>query len=117
VPDCTTIEEAIRLARTDATAAGGAARKAFGVAGEALGRGLAALTNLLNLRRIILSGEGVLAFDLLAPALEASWQAHAFSTAARDCELIVDVVDDDLWARGAASLVIHQALQRVGGAS
>jgi predicted NBD/HSP70 family sugar kinase len=108
--DCRSIAQAMRWARSDEGLAGEAAREAYRLAGEALGRGVAALCNLLNLQRIILSGEGVDAYDLLGPALESAWQAHAFSSAARDCELMVDAVDDDLWARGAACLVIHQAL-------
>ncbi|WCB91827.1 N-acetylglucosamine repressor [Baekduia alba] len=112
-PACASLDDAAALAREDRGTAGVAARQAFAVAGEALGRGLAVLCNLLNLERIILSGEGVATHDLFGPALDASWRAHAFSTAATDCQLVADAVDDDLWARGAACLVINEALQAV----
>lgn len=46
------------------TAAGAAAREAFAVTGHALGRGLAALCNLLNLDKVILSGQGAIAYAL-----------------------------------------------------
>ncbi|HEX5493052.1 MAG TPA: ROK family transcriptional regulator [Mycobacteriales bacterium] len=109
---CGSLGAAVDLARAGQGAAGVAAREAFAVAGDALGRGLAALCNLLNLGRIILSGEGVVAYDLIGPALIGALRRHAFSTAARDCEILVDAVNDDAWARGAACLVIHDAVVR-----
>lgn len=36
--------------------------------------------------------------------------AHAFSDAADDCAIHVDPVHDDLWARGAACLVIRETV-------
>jgi predicted NBD/HSP70 family sugar kinase len=107
---CRSIPQAMRLARKDTTTTGLLARNAFATAGTALGRGIAALCNLLNLDKIILSGEGVSAYDLFGPALDAAWRAHSFSTAADDCELIVDVVDQDLWATGAACLAIQNVV-------
>lgn len=109
-PKCKTLTQAMRLAHDDHGAGGSAAKAAFEHTGEALGRGLATLCNLLNLEKIILSGEGAVAYDLFGPSLQAAWRAHSFSTAAQDCELIIDVVDDDLWARGAACLVIQAAV-------
>ncbi len=55
------IGEAAAIAR-DGDAA---AMAAFSRAGDALGRGIAALVNLVNPSRIVLSGEGVVASDLL----------------------------------------------------
>jgi hypothetical protein len=65
------------------------------------------LSNLLNLEKVILSGEGVIAYPLFRAELESSWRRYSFSTAADDCDLIIDPVDDDLWARGAACLAIQ----------
>jgi predicted NBD/HSP70 family sugar kinase len=95
-----------------AAARGGepAAVAAFEAMGEALGRGLATLCNLVNPRRIVLAGERASAFDLFGPACTRAWREHAFSTAAENCELIVDETDDSLWARGAACLVIRDAV-------
>jgi predicted NBD/HSP70 family sugar kinase len=107
VRDCRSVQQAERLALDEETAAGAAAREAFAVMGRALGRGLAALCNLLNLDRVILSGEGVVTYDLFRSELTASWRKHSFSSAANDCDLIIDPVDDDLWARGAACLAIQ----------
>lgn len=101
-----TIEEAVAAARTgDAVAVG-----AFEAMGEVLGRALATLCNLVNPGRVVLAGERASAFDLFGDACVRAWRAHAFSTAATDCELIVDETDDSLWARGAACLVIRDAV-------
>jgi predicted NBD/HSP70 family sugar kinase len=100
------IEEAVAAARDG----DGRAVSAFAAMGDALGRGLATLCNLVNPGRIVLAGERAGAFDLFGDACMTAWRAHAFSTAATDCELIIDVTDDSLWARGAACLVIRDAV-------
>ncbi|MET9930548.1 ROK family protein, partial [Streptomyces sp. NPDC006324] len=96
---CTTIEEAITLARSGSNAARNVALAAFAEAGSALGRGLAGVCNLLNLQKIIIAGEGAVAHDLFGPAMNEALEARAFSTAAQDCHIHVDPVQHDLWAR------------------
>jgi predicted NBD/HSP70 family sugar kinase len=88
-----------------------AALDAFAAMGAALGRAMATLCNLINPEKIILSGESVRAHRYFGPACEESLSAHGFSTAARDCEVVTDVADDDDWARGAACLAIREAVQ------
>jgi predicted NBD/HSP70 family sugar kinase len=100
------IEEAVAAARRGDPVA----RTAFEAMGTALGRALATLCNLVNPGRIVLAGERAGAFDLFGDACTRAWRAHSFSTAAVDCELIVDETDDALWARGAACLVIRDAV-------
>ncbi|CAL9646514.1 hypothetical protein SUDANB96_06526 [Streptomyces sp. enrichment culture] len=112
--ECSGITEAIELARSGTGSARTVSRSAFAEPGTALGRGLAGLCNLLNLQKIIIAGEGAVAHDLFGPAMTQAMQAHAFSTAAEDCDIRVDPVQHDLWARGAACLVIQDA---VGGAA
>ncbi|MGD6755791.1 ROK family protein [Streptomyces sp. BH105] len=109
--DCTRITDAIDLARGESTAARTVARAAFHEMGVALGRGLAGMCNLLNLEKIILAGEGAVAYDLFGPALNDTLAALAYSDAARDCHIHVDPVTHDLWARGAACLVIRDAVR------
>jgi len=100
------IERAVEAARDgDSRAAA-----AFEAMGAALGRALATLSNLINPGRIVLAGERAGAFDLFGEECTRAWRAHAFSTTATDCELIVDETDDSLWARGAACLVIRDAI-------
>lgn len=103
---CASIEDALALAR------GGnqGALAAFDAMGAMLGRGLATVCNLVNPRRIVLAGERAAAFDLFGEACRRSWHEHAFSSAAADCELVVDVTDDAQWARGAGCLVIREAV-------
>ncbi|HEY3871184.1 MAG TPA: ROK family transcriptional regulator [Actinocrinis sp.] len=101
------IEEAVAAAR----AGDPLAVAAFEDMGEALGRALAIVCNLVNPGRIVLAGERASAFDLFGSSCIKAWRQHAFSTAAERCELIVDETEDDaLWARGAACLVIRDAV-------
>lgn len=101
----------VGMARHETGPAGDAARAAFTAAGDALGRGIAGLCNLLNLQKIVLAGEGVAAYDLFGAAMAAAVERHAFSAAARDCVIELDPVTDDLWARGAACLVIRETVR------
>ena len=88
-----------------------AARAAFAAAGDALGRGLSTLCNLINPALVILAGEGVSVYDLMRPAAEDALAHHSFSTAAADCTLLVDPVDGDMWTRGAACLVLQATVR------
>jgi len=109
---CADIDTAAALARrSEPSADSSAARAAFAAAGDALGRGLATLGNLLNPELIILAGEGVAVLDLVRPAMDEALAYHAFSTAASDCTVLIDPVNDDLWARGAACLVIRETVR------
>jgi predicted NBD/HSP70 family sugar kinase len=104
------IDAAAALARSGQGRDAKVALAAFAEAGQALGRGMAGLCNLLNPEKIILSGEGASLQDLFAPSMVAALREHAFSSSATDCEIVVDEVNDDLWARGAACLVIREAV-------
>lgn len=106
----TTIEDAIALARGPRAVGRKAARDAFRAAGDSVGRGIAVLLNVLNLEKVVLSGEGLVASDLFGDAMQQAVEAHAFSSAARDCELVIRQLGDDAWARGAACLVIREAV-------
>lgn len=109
---CADIGTAADLARDrTASADGRMARAAFAAAGEALGRGLAALCNLLNPEMVIIAGEGVNHLDLMRPSMDEAFDYHAFSSAASDCAVLVDPVNDDPWARGAACLVIRETVR------
>jgi predicted NBD/HSP70 family sugar kinase len=110
VPGVESVARAAVLARGGGEHAA-VARTAFAAAGDALGRGLAALCNLLNLEKIVLAGEGAAEHDLFGPAMTAALERHAFSEAARDCVVEIDPVTDDLWARGAACSVIKETVR------
>lgn len=87
-----------------------AAQGSFQRAGHALGIGLAALLNIINPALIVLSGEGLAASDLFIDAMQASLTEHAFSTAAADCELLIRPLGPEIWARGAASIVLDRLI-------
>ncbi|WP_406386843.1 ROK family protein [Streptomyces sp. NBC_01618] len=99
------------LARSGPEAERRAALDAFAVAGDALGRGLACLCNLLNPGLIVIAGEGVVAHEHFGPAMTAALERHAVSTVARDCVIKIDEESETLWARGAACLVIKESLR------
>jgi predicted NBD/HSP70 family sugar kinase len=82
------------------------AREVFQRAGEALGRGLATLLNLLNLEAIGLCGEpAILSSGVYLDTVRDTLGRRAFSTAADDCDLWIEERTDELEARGAASMV------------
>lgn len=97
----------------DITAAAALAREgnqgataAFTTAGDALGRALAIVANLLNPHRIVLSGEGLAASDLFESAARESFARHAFGQAV-DCDLVTRPLPEHTWARGAAAVAIQ----------
>jgi predicted NBD/HSP70 family sugar kinase len=102
-----TLDQAAALARDGDEAC----RCAFAEAGEALGQGISILLNLVNPARVILSGEGVIASDLLLDNLRQSLQRHTFSDAA-DCDLVIRPLADESWARGAAANVLRHLIDR-----
>jgi len=99
-----TIERLIDVARQgDAVA-----RQIFGDAGHRLGMSIANLINLFNPRLILISGEGVRNGDLMFGPMRESIQALAVPELLADAEIRIEPLGDDAWARGAASLVLHE---------
>ncbi|MEU8363177.1 ROK family transcriptional regulator [Nonomuraea sp. NPDC048882] len=97
-----TFEDAVALAR-DGDAPVGAV---FARAGDAIGSGIAAVANLVGPARIVVSGEGLAAYDLFEPHIRAGFQRQAFGTAA-DCPLSIRPLPFEEWARGAATVSIQ----------
>ncbi|GAA4804214.1 ROK family transcriptional regulator [Streptomyces ziwulingensis] len=83
-----------------------AAREAYARAGDAIGRGIATVANLLGPERVIISGEGLAAYDLFAEQIRAAFHAAAFGSAA-ECDLRTRPLPFDEWARGAAATAIQ----------
>jgi predicted NBD/HSP70 family sugar kinase len=78
-------------------------------AGEALGRGLSMLLNLLNLELVLLyAEEPLLNATTYLESVQAALEAHAFSSAANDCRIIPKVLTDILEARAAASMAFQR---------
>ncbi|MFF1924058.1 ROK family protein [Streptomyces sp. NPDC058221] len=97
------LADAVRLAR----AGDAAARTVFTRAGRALGLGIASVANLIGPERIIISGEGVAAYDLFSDEIRRTFADQAFGAAAR-CELVVRPLPFETWARGGAAMAAHR---------
>jgi len=93
---------------TPAQAGDPGARAVFACAGNVLGQGIANLLNIFNPQKIIISGEGTRAGDLLFGPMRESIANHVMPGLASDTSIQIDAWGDDAWARGAASLVLRQ---------
>ena len=100
-----TIDDAVALAR------GGdePALAVFERAGTAIGLGIAAVANLVGPARIVVSGEGLSAYDLFEPHIRAGFERQAFGAAA-DCPLSIRPLPFEQWARGAAAVSIQSRI-------
>ena len=87
-------------------------RAVFASAGEILGLGIANLVNVIDPGKVIISGAGMRAADLLEPSVRAAVAAGSLRVLNGRCEIIFHDWTDEVWARGAASLVL-QGLYRV----
>jgi predicted NBD/HSP70 family sugar kinase len=83
------------------------AQEAFRQAGDALGRGLAGLCNLIDPELVIIAGESSAAFGLMEPSVRDSLAVHGFSGIASEVRIEVDAGQEDLWTRGAATVAIR----------
>ncbi|GHE99444.1 sugar kinase [Streptomyces spiralis] len=83
-----------------------AVRAVFAEAGQAIGLGLAAMVNLVGPERVVVSGEGLAAYDLFEEQIRAAFTRQAFGAAAR-CPLVVRPLPWEEWARGAAAVSIQ----------
>ncbi|MGW3139036.1 ROK family protein, partial [Streptomyces sp. NPDC001139] len=81
-------------------------REVYARAGEAIGRGIATVANLLGPERVIISGEGLAAYDLFAEQIRDTLTAAAFGSAAQ-CDVQTRPLPFEEWARGAAATAIQ----------
>ncbi|MFE9611248.1 ROK family protein [Streptomyces sp. NPDC006012] len=97
-----TAAEALDLAR------GGdpGVREVYARAGEAIGKAIGSLVNLLGPERVIISGEGLAAYDLFADGIRDAFAASAFGTASQ-CDVMTRPLPFAEWARGAAATAIQ----------
>lgn len=77
-------------------------------AGEALGRGIAMLVNVLHPQLLIFSGEGMRYGELLLKPMREVLYSSAMPALLDGLKLHVEPLGDDAWARGAASLVLQE---------
>jgi len=81
-----------------------AGRKTFEMMGQALGRGLAAIQNVLDLNAIVFAGGISASFDLLEEHIRDSLRAHVFGKPAGEVQLLVSELGERAGVIGAAHL-------------
>lgn len=77
-------------------------------AGALLGREIANLVNVLDPKLVIISGEGVKVGVIFFAAMRSAFHIHVMPGLAEDTEIRIASWGDDVWARGAASVVIGE---------
>ncbi|GLV56771.1 xylose repressor protein [Dictyobacter sp. S3.2.2.5] len=82
----------------------------FRKAGITMGIAIANLINIFEPSHILIAGEGLRAGDLFLEPMRQTIPPHAFG-ARDDIEILICPTSDDLWARGAASLILHEIFQ------
>lgn len=98
---------AVRLARQGDRDA----RAVFDRAGQAIGLALASVANLAGPARIVVSGEGLGAYDLFEERLREAFAEQAFEDAGR-CEVVLRPLPFEEWARGAAAVSVQSLFGR-----
>jgi predicted NBD/HSP70 family sugar kinase len=94
--------------RMAANAGDGRAIGAYQHAGHMLGIGIANLINLLDPELIVVTGEGAGAGDVLFDPMHQAIQAHRFDGLGEHTRYVIEPAGDEVWARGAASLVLRE---------
>lgn len=79
--------------------------------GSVLGQSIANLVNLLNPERILISGEGLSRGPVFFDALKSTVRKFALPDLYADLDLRIESWGDDVWARGAASLVLRSLFE------
>lgn len=85
----------------------GEAQEIIDEQGLRLGIGVSHVVNLVNPEKIILTFESAAYAERVAPSLEAAVAAHSFRAHFAATKLIFHTFDDQLWARGAAALMLR----------
>ncbi len=102
--DMLTIEEVTRLARDGDRKL----RKIFQQSGEFLARGVAGLIQIFNPERVIITGEGVRAGDLVFTPMYRLLGKYLNHEQAMATQVLVQDWNDHDWAQGAAGFVLNE---------
>jgi len=94
-----------------ASAGEAGAQAIFMRAGKLLGQNIANLVNIFNPQCILVSGEGARAGHWLFDPMRAAIDEHTLPHLLQDVSLLIEPLGDDAWARGAASLVLHELFE------
>jgi predicted NBD/HSP70 family sugar kinase len=85
------------------------ARRAVADAGEAVGRALSTLVNILNPELVVVGGDLAAAGDFLLGPLEAAIERHALAAAAASTRVTVGALGDRAEVLGAAALILARS--------
>ena len=77
-----------------------------------LGIGVSHIINLFNPEKVIVAIENVAFREIIAPSLRAAAERNSFRAHFAATELIFHTLDDQLWARGAAALMLRDIYKR-----
>jgi predicted NBD/HSP70 family sugar kinase len=109
------VEDAMSAVIDRARAGDAAVQAIFARAGMALGVAVANLINIFDPALVLIGGEGLRAGDLIERSLRATVPQHVFGrsgdTALDGTCLQLVATSDVEWARGAASLVLHEVFR------
>lgn len=98
----------IKAALAEACRAGNAgARAMIDQQGAKLGIGISHIINLINPEKIIMALGPAGYCELVEPAVRAAAAANSFRTHFASTQLVFHTLDDQLWARGAAALMLR----------
>lgn len=103
-PEIANLDEVIHMAKSGQTAA----IEVLANAGTILGRQIANMVNVFDPKLIIISGEGTRMGEVFFSAVRTTIEACVMTGLADDTEIRINSWGDDIWALGAASLVIAE---------
>jgi predicted NBD/HSP70 family sugar kinase len=107
-PPSSAVEPEVMQALENAARRGDArALAAFHKAGEAIGFGLARMIALLNPDRIVISGPGIRAFDLVEPALKAAIAEGVVPALRQNLKIETLPMDHDMIMTGTIDKLLH----------
>jgi predicted NBD/HSP70 family sugar kinase len=87
-------------------------KRIFEEMGRYLGLGIANLVNLLNPQRVVICQGSIRCAHLFEESLRSTVQQMIIPPLKRDVEIVIHYWGDEVWARGAASLVLFELDQR-----
>lgn len=99
-----TIEEVVRAAHAGEPVL----REIFSRGGHFLGVGLSGLIQIFDPEKIIISGQGVEAGDLIFKSMHAAIEAHTIPVLRKSTQIVIPKWEHTDWAHGAASLVLQE---------
>jgi predicted NBD/HSP70 family sugar kinase len=87
-------------------------RALYQEAGAMLGLGIANLVNIIDPGKVVVTGSGMRAADLIEPSLRKVALENSLAMLRGSCQIVVHQGTDEVWARGAAALVLQSLFRQ-----